>query len=89
MKTALRILFALLVAAIALYIGDTIVFQLRGNPTASITVDQLIAIPLKGNKTEYDSNGTLTVTCSRTLFPQHGWNPCWYVIQNQKKPIQY
>lgn len=89
MKILRTILFTLFIAAIALYLGDSLVFQLRGNPTASITVNQLIAVPLKGNKTEYDSNGITAVTCARSLFPQRSWNPCWYVQQNRNKPIKY
>jgi hypothetical protein len=89
MKFLRPTLLALLIAAIALYLGDVAIFQIRGNPTSSITVNQLIAIPLKGNKTEYDSNGITNVTCARALFPQGNWDPCWLVARNQKKIIKY
>jgi hypothetical protein len=89
MKFLRPILLTLLIASIALYLGDAIVFHLRGNPTAPVTVNQLIAIPLKGGKTEYDLTGPAAVTCARALFPQSSWDPCWYVIRNQKKPITY
>ncbi len=89
MKILRSILLAFFISAIVLYRGDALVFKLRGNPTSSITVNQLIAVPLKGNKTEYDSNGIIAVTCARSLFPQGSWNPCWYVVQIQKQPTKY
>jgi hypothetical protein len=89
MKYIRPILLIILIVSIALYLGDTVVFYLRGNPTASVTVNQLIEVPLKGSKTEYDLTGPAAVTCARSLFPQSSWDPCWYVIRNQKKPIIY
>jgi hypothetical protein len=38
-----------------------------------------MAAPLKGNKTEFYYEGTGPVACAKSLFPQNGSNPCWYV----------
>jgi hypothetical protein len=89
MKFLRPILLTLFITAIALYLGDALVFLIRGNPTSSITVNQLIAVPLKGSKTEYDSTGIIAVTCSRSIFPQRSWNPCWYVQRNRNQITKY
>lgn len=76
------ILQILLASLIALYAGDWAVFHLRasrGTATQSIQVDEFLSTPLKGNKAEYDYMGTQPETCSRTLFPQGGDPPCWWL----------
>jgi hypothetical protein len=75
---ALTIL-AILAAAALLFVGDYVVFFLRGKPSGQVTVTSYMAAPLKGNKTEFYYEGTGPVSCSRSLFPQNGWQPCWYL----------
>jgi hypothetical protein len=41
-----------------------------------------MGVPLKGQKEEYDYLGTVTVPCSRSLFPQGGNDPCWHLRRN-------
>jgi len=43
-----------------------------------------MSTPLKGDKTEYFYEGTGPVSCSESLFPQSGWQPCWYL---RKHPL--
>ena len=72
-----------LIRAIALlYVGDWAVLEVRaahGNAYSTVEVTQFLATKLKGNKTEYDMMGTSEETCTRTLFPQKGYPPCWWL----------
>jgi len=72
----------LVVAVLALYLGDAIVFAARkrhGTAYRVITVNQFLTTPLKGNKEEFDVAGSESVTCSRTIFPQPGLPACWWL----------
>ena len=75
------------IAAIALsflvvYLGDLCAFQLRGRPTSVVEVQRYMVVPLKGNKQEYDTMGTLREQCSASLFPQGGMDACWLLRRN-------
>lgn len=80
---------ALLVAAIALYAGDWLVFNLRRPSTDKVTISYFLSAPLKNNKQEMDYLGSEDVVCSNSLFPQGGHLPCWYLRRhkNQVKEI--
>jgi hypothetical protein len=61
-----------------------------GAANSSVHRVRLLAIPDKGNKTEYQIDAVQPeedVPCSRTLFPHRGLNPCWYVSRHAKDPI--
>ena len=62
-RWAMRIAIGLVVAFIAVYLGDWAVFKLRGSPHATVTVNSYVTIPQKGNKSEFDYQGTLDVPC--------------------------
>lgn len=65
-----------------LYVGDWIVFSYRnrqGAAVGSIEVDQFLATPLKGSKTEYDMTGSYQQQCVRSIFPHGGQPACWWV----------
>jgi hypothetical protein len=47
-----------------------------------VTVSRFLAIPLKGNKQEFDYLGTSDVPCSVSLFPQGGQSACWQLRRN-------
>lgn len=74
-----RLVVTSLVLAILGYAGDWLIFNLRGGPTAKITVSHFLSTPLKNNKQELDYLGSEEALCSRTLFPQAGHDPCWYL----------
>lgn len=88
MKRSLGMVIRLLIAAaIVVYLVDWAVLRfriMRGTAYASVQVDQYLSTPLKGNKAEYDYLGTITVTCSRSIFP-HGLAPCWW--RNRHKSV--
>lgn len=82
----------LLISLAILYAIDWIIFevrQARGTGMKSVLVEQYLATTLKGNKAEYDYEGTTPANCSRTLFPQHAastWNlPCWWLEHHTKR----
>jgi hypothetical protein len=76
------VVVVLAVGFVAVYGGDSALFRLRGSPQSKVTVNRYVSIPLKGRKTEYDYLGTLDVTCSVSLFPQAGEDPCWQLRRN-------
>jgi hypothetical protein len=81
--------FWLLGAAITLYAGDWLAFNLRGDPTERVMVGHFLSAPLKDNKEELDYLGSEEELCSVSLLPQGGHVPCWYLRRhkNQVKSI--
>lgn len=84
----LRIALALIVAFVALYTGDWAFFALRGSPVDKVTVNRYLTVPLKGNKQEFDYQGTVDVPCAVALFPQGGQSPCWQVRRSTNQGIR-
>ncbi len=72
-------LLGIVASAALVYLGDYVIFLVRGQPLDQITVTRYMAAPLKGNKTELYYEGTGPMSCSKSLFPQNGWSPCWYL----------
>ena len=76
-----------LLAALALiYIGDWAVWRVRtarGGGMGTVTVGLLRVASMKGNKEEYFPDGTETVSCSQSLFPQTGAGACWWVERHR------
>ena len=78
-------LLGLLAATLTLYLGDLAAFAVkkhRGTAYSSITVNQFLTTPLKGQKQEFDLIGPADVTCSRTIFPQPGMAACWWLARH-------
>jgi hypothetical protein len=83
---------SLLIAVVVLYAVDWGIFQARrskGTAMGTISVEQYLATPLKGNKAEYDYMGNADENCSRSLFPQYAsstWNPpCWWLAHHNQR----
>ena len=75
----------LALAMVVAYAVDWAVLRVRvsrGTAFGVIQVHQLLGTPLKGQKIEYDFLGDTAVTCSRSLFPQAGDSPCWWVARH-------
>lgn len=81
----MRVVVGLVGSFIVVYCGDWAVFKLRGSPHSSVTVNQYVTIPEKGNKQEYDYQGTLDIPCSVSLFAQGGQSPCWQLRRNRNQ----
>lgn len=76
----------LLIGFAIIYALDWAVFEVRlgrGVGLQSVSVDQFLTTPLKGQKVEYDYLGTGAENCARAMFPQYAasqWNPpCWWL----------
>ena len=77
-----RFVIVLIVVFVLLYAGDWAVARYRvshGTAFDSVEVDQFLATPLKGSKTEYDLTGSFQQKCTRSIFPQQGQPACWWV----------
>lgn len=92
MKKLLRILgkivLLLMAAALALWIADWAIFEVRaarGSGYDSIQVEEYLATSLKGNKEEYDYMGTAQVQCARAIFPRAGDPPCWWQRRHRQQ----
>jgi hypothetical protein len=86
----------LLALILVLYLGDFTWYELRlhfpklGPATGSVHRIRLLAIPAKGNKINYEIDSVRPeedVPCTRSLFPQSGNRPCWYVARHANDPI--
>jgi hypothetical protein len=80
-----RTLIGLIGALSVLYVGDWAVWRARvamGDGMGTLSVGTMIVTPLKGNKEEYDWAGTVTVDCSRSIFPQAGSGACWWLARH-------
>ncbi len=80
-----RILQVLAAQLIVLYVVDFTMLRVRitqGTAFAVVQVHQMLATPLKGQKEEYDYMGDVPVSCSRSIFPQAGNAPCWWLARH-------
>jgi len=62
-----------------------------GDPFDVVTYPHLLAIPLKGNKVDYELDAQSPMAsepCVHSLFPHYGYTPCWYVLRRSKNPTQ-
>lgn len=78
----MRAAVALVLLFAAVYLGDMAIYKLRGSPQSKVSVNRYVTVPLKGNKTEFDYQGTLDVPCSLSIFPQGDETPCWKLRKN-------
>jgi hypothetical protein len=90
-KILVRGFLGLLGLVVVVYVIDAIQVRIRlamGGPgKAYDTVTVLYAAGLKGGKYEIYSDEPDAETCSRSLFPQIGYAPCWYLRQESMKML--
>jgi hypothetical protein len=84
--------FAILVllATVALTFGvDFLIFRIRvaanWNPYGSVVVDHYYAVGEKSGKTEFMFDPPQPQPCSHSLFPQSGYQPCWYLTRHPEQ----
>lgn len=91
-RCMIRAVIALLAAVVLLYAADFVVLKVRiatgRNPYGTVTVRSYYSIAKKNNKVEYDYIGTEDETCTHSLFPQGGHNPCWYASSHTERKIE-
>ena len=59
----------------------------QGMGTVALT--QTTAATLKGNHFEVYSQSTTNVNCSRSLLPEAGGGPCWWLRRHPQVVTQY
>lgn len=74
-----QLLLALLLLLYAVDWGLLRIRTARGSAYETLEINEYLATPLKGNKAEYDYMGTRAETCARSMFPQTGDLPCWWL----------
>jgi hypothetical protein len=88
-----RILFTILAGMAALYVGDdlSVRYRIPRNRDAFgvVTIRRFDAISQKNNKTEYVYEEPTTVTCTHSLFPHFGYQPCWYLSRHADQRVNY
>ena len=73
------------------YAGDYLSarFGIPGNrqTLGTVQVQTMYAVRQKNNRIDYSLGDTVTQTCVRSLFPQMGYAPCWYLARHPWKTI--
>ena len=81
------VLGALAAALVLAYAGDAVWIRVKlatgGAARAYGSVVVMPAVALKGEKYEVYANNGTPVACARSLFPQLGDPPCWYVKRHE------
>ena len=94
-KLVPKLVYALLVLIVLIYAYDFLSVRHRmsaqkpGDPFDTVSYPHLLAIPVKGNKVDYELdavNPIETDPCVHSIFPHYGYTPCWYVLQRSKTP---
>jgi hypothetical protein len=81
-----------LLVAVAGYPVDWAVWRARvatGGGMSSVQVDRFTVAELKGGKEDYYPDGSTMMSCSRSLYPQGGSEPCWWVERHREVIDRY
>ena len=91
-RLILRVGQVTLLALVATYVGDAIAVRYRipGNRESlgSVQVQTLFAVRLKNGTFDYSLGDTATQTCAHSLFPQLGYQPCWYLNRHKTRRVE-
>jgi hypothetical protein len=89
----LRILTIAFVLLAIVYLCDDLAVRYRiprsREPLGVVTIQRYDAISEKNNKTEFDFESPITVTCVHSLFPHMGYQPCWYLSRHSEQRTNY
>jgi hypothetical protein len=88
----LRAIGVLILIAIVAYPVDWLIWRSRvagGGGMGSVQVEMFTVAELKGGKENIFPNGTATVACSRSVYPQSGNKPCWWVRRHREVMQRY
>lgn len=83
-----RVLFAAVLLAVAVYVGDYAVLHLRHDPLGSVMVQRSYEVALKSAKTEYMRDDPRPVDCVNSMLPHGGNSPCWYLVRHPKQIVK-
>lgn len=74
------------------YLGDYLCARYRipnhRQTLGSVQVRTLYGVRLKGRHIQYSLGDTETEPCVRSVFPQLGYAPCWYLSGHATKYIE-
>jgi hypothetical protein len=87
-----RIALTSLLVVLLVYPLDWTIWRIRmamGSGMGSVVVNQTTAATLKGNRFEVYSEQMTSANCSRSLLPQAGAGPCWWLRQHPQQTTQY
>jgi hypothetical protein len=90
-KMLMRAVGILLLGAALLYVVDFAVWRVRlasGGGMGSVTVDMYTVAGLKGGKEDYYANGTVAMPCTKSIYPQEGSDPCWW-LERHREVVQH
>jgi hypothetical protein len=87
LRMLLRTLAGLLLLAAIAYPLDWAIWQATGARLGQVSVSLFTVAELKGGKEDYFPNGTSLTPCSKSLYPQGGNSPCWW-LQRHTEIIQ-
>lgn len=84
-----RIAVIALGALFVVYLADTLAIWIPIPPSrqvyGEVQVRVFYAMPLKGNRTEYEDGGIQKQACVHAIFPHFGDSPCWYASRHTQK----
>lgn len=81
-----------LLVVLLVYPADWLLWRaqmLFGKGMDSTVVTQTTAATLKGNHFEVYSQETTSVNCSRSILPEAGAGPCWWLRRHPQIVTQY
>ena len=84
------VLLAIVYASDDLYVRHRIAAHKQNDPLEVLVYPRILEIPEKGRHVEYAldvRSPTGSQSCVHSLFPHFGYDPCWYVRREIKKPI--
>lgn len=84
-RRILRTVGALVLLAVAVYLGDYAVLRFRSHPSDQLTVYHYLAIQEKNNRQEFVFQGSEQQTCVHSMLPHMGHAPCWYAVKHTEK----
>jgi len=69
------------------YVADYIALRMRSQPTDSVVVRPVYAVPQKNGRVEYLASDPQPETCVRSLFPHMNDAPCWYLKRHPERRV--
>jgi hypothetical protein len=82
-----RILVIALAAAALVYGIDFLVLRSRSQQFGNVRVRIMYAVKLKNRQTEYFQEEPRDTSCVKSMFPQMGYPPCWYLARHRIQTI--
>ena len=78
----------MLLGAVVLYFADWAMLAARmahRSGLGTVTVNQYLATPLKGQKEEFDYLGSVAQPCVKSIFPHNEDQPCWWLERHKNQ----